>query len=147
MTLRFTAHDDPRQDAADALRAVDDGIGDFNDREPALADVRALAVFAHTESGQLVGGAVGRRWGATAELQQLWVDEAQRRSGIGRELLARFEAQAAAHGVTLVCLDTFSFQAPGFYARQGYHTALQVDGFTGGISKHTMHKRLRVARG
>lgn len=144
MGPRYSVHDDPRRDAAAALQVVDEGIGAFNEQEPALADVHPLAVFVHDEAGTTIGGAVGRRWGRAAELQQLWVADAQRRHGLGRELLARFEAQAAAHGVQLVYLETFSFQAPRFYEKQGYHTVLLIDELTRGISKHTMHKRLPV---
>lgn len=39
-------------------------------------------------------------------------------------------------------LDTFSFQAPEFYRRCGYATALRIDGFADGIAKHLMVKRL-----
>jgi GNAT superfamily N-acetyltransferase len=135
-------------DATDvaAAKAVDQGLGDFNDAEPALADVHPLVVFAHDEAGAVAGGAVGRTWGTNAELQQLWVREDQRRSGLGAELMRRFEAQALARGVTLVYLDTFSFQAPVFYGKLGYTSVVLIEGFTSGISKHHMHKRLDGAR-
>lgn len=144
MTVTYECHDHPRRDAADALAIVDAGIGEYNDREPALADVHPMAVLARDEQGAVIGGAVGRRWGECAELQQLWVAEARRRQGLGRELLKRFETMAAGHGVALVYLDTFSFQAPGFYARYGYTTALLTRGFTGGIEKHHMRKVLHA---
>lgn len=127
--------------AAD-LAQVDAGLGAFNQREPALQDVAALVVMAHDAQGQVCGGAVGRRWGACAELQQLWVAEARRGQGLGRQLVQAFEAEAAAQGCTLAYLDTFSFQAPDFYARLGWHTALITRGYTGGVEKHTLHKQL-----
>ena len=121
---------------------MDDGIDGFNHREPELRQVRALHVFARDERGQVVAGAVGRTWGQCAELQQLWVQEADRHQGVGRHLMALFEADAAARGCRLVYLDTFSFQAPGFYEKLGYRCVLQTRGFTRGIVKFTMHKVL-----
>ena len=150
--FHFSLHDD--EVPAAAAQVVDTGLGQANAAAAPLHEVRALACFAHDGSGNLlsnetgklsgkvIGGAVGRSWGACAELQQLWVHADHRRAGLGVELLRRFEARAAERGCSLFYLDTFSFQAPGFYAKQGYTTVLRVDGLTRGISKHTMHKRL-----
>ncbi|MFD2454350.1 GNAT family N-acetyltransferase [Ideonella paludis] len=57
---------------------------------------------------------VGRTWGECAEVEQVWVDEAMRRSGIGRRLMQDFEHAAQARGVRRIYLSTFSFQARGF---------------------------------
>jgi GNAT superfamily N-acetyltransferase len=127
--------------AAD-IDAVDAGISAFNAAQPALAQVQALYVFAKDAHGTVVGGAVGRTWGACCELQQLWVHEAQRKQGVGAHILAQFEQAAAQRGCNLVYLDTFSFQAPQFYAKYGYQVALETRGFTDGMVKTTMHKRL-----
>lgn len=136
-----------RADLAEAeLRAatasVDDGIGRYNDAAAPLDGVAPLGCFARTADGRIAGGAVGRRWGACAELQQLWVDDALRGSGIGSRLMDRFEADAASAGCMRVYLETFSFQAPAFYRRRGYCTLASIEGFPGGIVKYTMAKEL-----
>jgi len=89
-----------------------------------------------------LGGAVGRTWGEAAELQQLWVAKDLRGRGVGARLLSLFEAAARQRGCRLVYLDTFTFQAPDFYLKQGYETACRFDGFPGGISKFVMRKTL-----
>lgn len=53
-----------------------------------------------------------------------------------------FEQNARTRGCQLVYLDTFSFQAPNFYQARGYVEVLRTVGFTGGVIKLTMHKRL-----
>jgi GNAT superfamily N-acetyltransferase len=139
MSLRYSVQE--LADRADLAR-VDDGIDAFNHREPELRQVRPLAVLARDDHASVVAGAVGRTWGECAELQQLWVQESDRRQGVGRRLMALFEADAAGRGCRLVYLDTFSFQAPGFYEKLGYRPVLQTRGFTRGIVKFTMHKTL-----
>ena len=57
-----------------------------------------------------------------------------------------FEGAAAERGCTLVYLDTFTFQARPFYEKRGYMVVLQTEGFTQGIIKYTMHKRLPAPR-
>lgn len=122
------------------LAVVDQGLSDFNAAVAALAQVRPLAVFARDSQGRVVGGALARTWGECCELRQLWVAEGLRRQGIGRRLVSACEAEARQRGCTLVYLDTFTFQAPDFYARLGYRVALETSGFGPGIRKLTLHK-------
>ena len=123
-------------------RVVDDGIGTFNDTTAPMHDVKPLSCFVRDAAGRVIGGAVGRRWGACTELQQLWVEEGQRHRGLGTGLMARFEALARARGCERIYLDTFSFQAPAFYQALGYGTLARIDGYTAGIVKYTLLKEL-----
>ncbi len=93
--FRLSNHDGhPNQDTS----AVDLGLGQFNDRAAPLHEVRLLSCFAHSDSGQLLGGAVGRWWGSSCELQQLWVDEPHRGQGLGAALITEFEISAQRNG-------------------------------------------------
>lgn len=139
MQLAFECTDRPG--AAD-LAVVDAGIDGFNATEPEIHEVRALAVFARDAAGLVKGGAVGRTWGACCELQQLWVADEARGHGVGNGLMDRFENAARRRGCLLVYLDTFSFQARPFYEQRGYTVVLETPGFTKGIVKFTLHKRL-----
>jgi len=133
--------------AAADLARIDDGLEAHNRREAALADVRGLDVVARTSAGVVIGGAIGRTWGGCCELLQLWVDAPVRGRGLGDRLMAAFEAEAAGRGCSLVYLSTFSFQAPGFYAKRGYAVVLETAGFTGGVVKFMMQKTLGPAPG
>ena len=132
------AHDDP---PADAAAIVDDGLGASNDAAAPLHQVRRLAAFVRDDQGRVIGGAVGRTWGACCELQQLWVEPALRRQGLGAQLVRAFEARAAERGCTTFYLETFSFQAPALYRRLGYDAASEIAGFAPGITKFLMVKR------
>ncbi len=135
----LSLHDDtlPRADAA----AVDQGLGDFNEAAAPLHEVRALGCFAHDENGGVVGGAVGRTWGQACELQQLWVDEKRRGSGMGTQLMQAFEQRARERGCKVFYLETFSFQAPDFYRRFGYQVVHANTAFPHGIGKLLMERR------
>ena len=50
----------------------------------------------------------------------LWVSEALRGQGFGQRLVEMAERRATERGCRHVFLDTFSFQAPGFYEKLGY---------------------------
>lgn len=142
MTIACEIRDDA--DPVD-LEAVDLGLDEYNLREAELRQVRPLNVLARGEAGVVIGGAVGRTWGGCCELLQLWVHERERGHGLGSRLMALFEQETGRRGCELVYLTTFSFQAPDFYARLGYHVVLETRGFTGGIVKFTMHKTLGLS--
>jgi GNAT superfamily N-acetyltransferase len=82
---------------------------------------RPLAVYAY-DGERLVGGACGRtvdvwRW---LTVDVMWVDDDVRGRGLGGALLARLEDEARGRGCDWAKLNTWDFQAPGFYRRCGY---------------------------
>lgn len=137
--IQITTHDD--HPVAESVM-VDEGIGAANLAAAPLHEVMPLACFAHGADGVVLGGAVGRRWGHCCELQQLWVMPTHRRQGIAKKLMAAFEQQAQAHGCTSCFLETFSFQAPGFYGGLGYAISFENKAFPHGIVKYHMVKAL-----
>ncbi len=78
--------------------------------------------FSVVDGGALVGGLTGRTHGLRAwlEISILWVDEAHRGRGIGRELVERAEEEARRRGCLYARLSTSEFQGAGFYEKLGY---------------------------
>ncbi|HVE49417.1 MAG TPA: GNAT family N-acetyltransferase, partial [Casimicrobiaceae bacterium] len=114
-----------------------------NDAAAPLHEVRAMSCFARLASGQVVGGALGRRWGSCCEIQQVWVDSAFRRNGVGSKLVRAFEAEARSHGCVSFYLETFSFQAPHFYRALGYEVAYEHNIYPHGIVRYLMVKHAK----
>lgn len=125
--------------AAD-LATVDGGLERHNHAAAPLGDVKAMATFARDPSGNVVGGAVGRTWGACCELLQLWVEDGHRGAGLGSRLLEAFEAHGRSRGCRVFYLTTLSFQAPDFYRRHRYEVLARIDGYPDGIVKYLMRK-------
>lgn len=144
MRIHYSTHEAPQTEAA---AIVDAGIGRHNDAIAPLQQVRGLFVFARGQDGRVLGGAIGRSWGACCELEQLWVNEGERRRGMGRELMRHFEAEAWRRACTLIYLETWSFQAPDFYTSLGYRVALETTGYGGEIVKYTLQKHLEEQSG
>lgn len=117
---------------------VDSGLEESNAAAAPLHEVRPLSCFARSANGSVIGGAVGRTWGACCELQQLWVAPAHRGQGLGALLVRRLEERAESRGCHTFYLETFSFQAPALYQSLGYEPKLAVHGFGPGIVKYVM---------
>ncbi|MCD4526998.1 GNAT family N-acetyltransferase [Nocardioides sp. cx-173] len=84
------------------------------------APAQELTVRIEDEAGELAAGMSGWTWGVAAGIAMTWVRDGTRGEGLGARLLAEFEAAARARGCTHVFVTSFTFQAPGFYERQGY---------------------------
>ena len=123
-------------------KVIDAGLDEFNGAAADFSGVVPFTSTARDDAGTIVGGVIARRWGQCCEIQQMWVDESQRSSGIGSRLMEQVDAHARDNGCSLIYLETFSFQAPEFYAKHGFTIACQFDGFAEGVSKFIMHKTL-----
>lgn len=134
-TLSITIHDDVPHEAG---RLIDAGLGAANVDAAPLQDVERISCFARLASGEVIGGAVGRTWGVCCELQQVWVDRAHRRSGLGTKILQAFQREAEQRGCRTFYLETFSFQAPSLYLKLGYEVRLEIRGFPEAIVKYVM---------
>jgi GNAT superfamily N-acetyltransferase len=128
-------------DAAD-VDAVKAGLVEFNARAVGVDKAVPMAVFARRD-GVLLGGAVGFTHWEWLFIHYLWVSDELRGEGLGAHLLGMAETEGRERGCGAVWLDTFSFQAPGFYKRLGYRQFGQLDDFPPGQARHFLWKPLR----
>jgi len=102
-----------------------------------------LHVWALDPSGALAGGLVGHTWTTWLHVTYLWVDAPHRGTGLGSHLLARAEHLATDRGCTGSRLETWDFQAPEFYRKQGYEVVCVIPDYPPGITEYTLTKQLR----
>ena len=122
--LRFDIEDAPSD--AD-VEILPNGLEEFNERRwPGHQPWKALAVFAR-DGQRIVAGLSGGTYCGWLFIRYLWVSEALRSKGIGRQLMAGAEARALERGCHSAWVDTFSFQAPGFYRKLGYEAFGELD--------------------
>jgi len=69
--------------------------------------------------------------------------KALRSRGIGSELLRRAEEEAVSRGCDRVFLNTFDFQAPGFYRRHGYEEVFTLENYPLTGKRHYYIKMLK----
>ncbi|MGE3319999.1 MAG: GNAT family N-acetyltransferase [Candidatus Berkiella sp.] len=75
-------------------------------------------------------------------VDRLYVDDAYRGKDLGSLLLNKVEADAKAVGAKLAHLDTFDFQAKGFYEKQGYQVFGVLDDCPEGHKRYYLKKVL-----
>ncbi|WP_320779429.1 GNAT family N-acetyltransferase [Streptomyces sp. CRN 30] len=102
-----------------------------------------LHVWVMDERGELAGGLVGHTWAAWLHVTYLWVDGRHRGRGLGSRLLTEAEDIAArARGCRAGRVETWDFQAPGFYRRHGYEVVCVIPDYPPGITEYTLIKQL-----
>ncbi len=84
------------------------------------AGKKPIAVKVTDQTGNIIGGAAGKTFGAWLLIDNLWVNESFRGQDLGTKILMQLEAAAKDRGCHSVLLDTLSFQARPFYEKQGY---------------------------
>ncbi len=136
ISLRVEDSPDP-----DDFRRLVQGLLGFNAGRGATTRYEEFVVF--VKSGRRVmGGVKGYvQWGWLF-VSHLWVDEALRGRGWGSELMRAAEREGRRRGCRAVHLDTFTFQAPGFYEKLGYTPFGVLDDYPAGQKRIFLWKPL-----
>ena len=105
-------------------------------------DVKPLCVFHRAPDGTIDGGLTAKTYWNYLEISFLWVSEDRRGEGLASKVMLAAETEALARGCRHAYLDTFSFQALGFYLKQGYAEFGRLSGFSGKHDRHFLYKAL-----
>ncbi|WP_342451486.1 GNAT family N-acetyltransferase [Neoroseomonas nitratireducens] len=122
--------------------AVLDSLVAFNAGQGFARERRPLAILLRGADGAVQGGLVGVTSWSWLYVDNLVVPEAARGQGLGARLMAMAEAEARARGCIGARLDTYSFQARGFYERLGYSVTGAIEDCPPGETRWSMAKRL-----
>lgn len=89
--------------------------------------MKNVSFILRDENENIVGGITGTIFWYNLHIDLLWVDESQRGKGYGKKLLDNIEEFASENNCTIIHLDTFSFQAPNFYQKNGYEVVSVIE--------------------
>lgn len=131
-------HDRPSAE----LDAIEEQLNSDNQRLTRRGDDRGLVFSLRGETGRAVGVAAGYSWAGIAELKLMWVDDACRGLGYGKNLLDAFVAEAAGRGVRRIWVSTHDFQAPSFYEKAGFERMAEFAGWPEGHSNIILCKTI-----
>jgi GNAT superfamily N-acetyltransferase len=136
--LRLVVPDAPSEADRDAIVAE---LIAFNRTHVEPGPTGPLAVLLKDADGSTVGGLWGSALFKWLRIELLFVPERWRRSAVGSAILQEAEALAASRGCIGASLDTYSFQARGFYEKRGYSLVGTISDCPPGGALHFLQKR------
>jgi len=130
-------------DPGDAdLAAILAPLAAHNDAAAGPTERHKVALAVRDDAGAIVGGLwaeAGYRW---LFVKYLALPPHARGRGQGRALMLAAEAEARRLGCIGIWLDTFSFQARGFYEKLGYRVFGRIDDYPPGEARFFLSKRI-----
>lgn len=128
---------------AEAQAAIRGGLADYNLAQAGYRDARPLAVLvSDPDTSQVIGGLLGRTSMGLLFIDLFFLPVGLRKRGLGSRIIKTAEDEAARRGCTGAVLHTVTFQAPGFYERQGYQVLGRIECDPPGHTRICMTKKL-----
>jgi GNAT superfamily N-acetyltransferase len=132
----------PDQPGETDRKAIVEALIAFNDKAAGPSGFQPIAVLIQDP---VTAATLGGLWGKIAYdwlfVELLVVPEQFRGKRIGGQILTRAEEIARARGCVGVWLDTFAFQAPGFYDKLGYEVFGSLEDHPRGSQRFFLRKR------
>lgn len=136
----LTVTDAPEAAAEAAIR---DGLSDYNFDKAGYRDHRPLAILiSDPDSGEVVGGLLGSTSFGLLRIDRFFLPEGLRKQGLGTRIINAAEEEGRRRGCIRALLTTLSFQAPGFYQRQGWKVLAELEGVAPAPTRFLMTKKL-----
>jgi GNAT superfamily N-acetyltransferase len=131
-----------RSDPGAVSRELWKGLVKFNRAQAGPLNYTRTVLSVRDGKGRLLGGLILQSYWRESYIELLWLSARARGTGFGSRLIKEAERSARRRGSRLIHLNTYSFQAPGFYEKQGYRRFGGISGSPPGESRHFYVKRL-----
>lgn len=128
--------------ASDDINCLIDGLNEHSIEQVTRSGFDEAAIFIRDADGAVRGGILAYFNWNWLEVSLLWIDDALRDAGHGRELMQEMEALGYARGCRKAHVDTFSFQAKSFYESLGYTEFAALEDYPPGHTRIFLKKSL-----
>jgi ribosomal protein S18 acetylase RimI-like enzyme len=108
---------------------IGQGVSIYNKQRAGDNQFKRLCFVLQDSEQEIVGGVIAETYWNWLYIDLLWVKNELRGLGYGHQLLTMTEEEARQRGAKNAYLDTFSFQAPEFYAQHGYQVFGELPNF------------------
>jgi len=135
-----------RSQSAAVARKLWKGLIAFNRENSGPLNYQRTVLSVRNDKGRVIGGLIMQSWWRETYIELLWLSARARKAGLGSMLISEAERRARRRGSRLIHLNTYSFQAPGFYSKQGYRRFGGFSGSPQGEGRHFYVKRLQSVR-
>jgi GNAT superfamily N-acetyltransferase len=121
---------------------IGEGITNYNAQQAGDDKAQRICFVLQAPDQEVVGGVIAAIYWDWLYIDLMWMKDELRGRGYGHRLLILAEDEARRRGAKHAFLDTFSFQAPGFYKKHGYQVFGELQNFPTGHQRYYLTKQL-----
>jgi len=130
-------------ESPEAYNAIGDALSEFNISKAGPTPHQPLSiVIRNPETNAIIGGLTGSSSHDWLFIKLFFIPESLRGQNLGTKLIAQAESIARTRNLTGIWLDTFEFQARGFYEKQGFTLFATLPDHPKGQNRYFLQKRL-----
>ena len=124
------------------IQEIHEMLKAFNLSNREISENVPLGIFLEDENKKKLAGLTGETFGNWLCIHYLFIEDCLRGQGIGRKMIEAVESEAKKRGCKYVFVDTFSFQAPGFYRKLGYKEVFTLEDYPYTGKRHYYTKEI-----
>ena len=139
MQITIELEKNPKSNTTKQIR---NGLISHNLANSAISQGETFALKAYSKKQELVGGLVAWQWGGCIEIEYLWVAKQARGAKLGTKLLNQLESLLSGYAHKTIITNTYSFQAPEFYLKNGFVITDKTVGYPDNVTKFFLKKTI-----
>jgi len=126
------------------IQLLTQGISEYAKLKKGHAPIEAFAFFIKDDNGVIHGGCNGNIGYGWIYVDQLWVEEALRGKGYGKQLMELAENLGKEKGCISAAVNTMDWEAPEFYKKLGYRIEFERHGLTKNSVFYFLRKDFKI---
>lgn len=138
--MEYTFHLTDNSDEA-IKREITQPLVEYNTKHAGKSNFRVLAIPIEDKGKKIIGGLYGKTSFQWLFIELLYVPESMRGTGIGKKLIQMAEREAIARGCHSVWVDTYEFQAKGFYEKLQYQEFGRLPNYPNDFTRYFFKKK------
>ena len=103
---------------------------------------RKLYSYSAEDNGEIIAAGRGSYFGKDCNISEIIIAEPYRNKGLGRKILNRIEDMGKKSGCTRIIVDTYDYQAPEFYSKNGFIEKGRIENYRGEHARIFFEKKI-----
>jgi ribosomal protein S18 acetylase RimI-like enzyme len=135
--IDFTNNPSPQ-----AIEALLKGLQQHAKQTIGKTSFEPFGFLTHDDQGVLTAGCTGVFMYGVSNIRLLWVNETERGKGLGKSLMEKAELFSKENNCRYITVETFNWQAKGFYEKMGYKAELSFNGYDNDSTFYFFRKKI-----
>mgnify|MGYP001306025051 CR=1 FL=1 len=116
---------------------------EFEEHNISKTGHKTLKYYVHVlENDEIIGTSQGGMFNSALYISDFIIKKSYRKSGVGRKLINQIEEHAKKNNCKKIWVDTYEYQAPDFYKKNGFIEKGRIENYRGKHAKIFFEKKV-----